>query len=42
MGVNMFILDSSARHELFGVNRNSYLAEVRAAAAKAGHAQAGK
>jgi hypothetical protein len=32
MGVNMFILDSIARHELFGVDRNSYLAQVRAAA----------
>jgi hypothetical protein len=32
MGVNMFILDSIARHELLGVNRNSYLAQVRAAA----------
>lgn len=36
MGVNMFILDSIARHELFGVDRNSYLAQVRAAAAQAG------
>ena len=35
MGVNMFILDSIARHELFGVDRNSYLAQVRAAAAQA-------
>jgi hypothetical protein len=42
MGVNMFILDSIARHELFGIDRNSYLAQVRAAAVKAGHAQAGK
>ena len=32
MGVNMFILDSIARHELLGVNRNSYLAQIRAAA----------
>jgi hypothetical protein len=32
MGVNMFMLDSIARHELFGVNRESYLAQVRAAA----------
>jgi hypothetical protein len=32
MGVNMFILDSIARHELLGVDRNSYLAQVRAAA----------
>jgi hypothetical protein len=36
MGVNMFILDSIARHELFGINRNSYLAQIRAAAEKAG------
>ena len=36
MGVNMFILDSIARHELFGINRNSYLARVRAAAAQGG------
>jgi aromatic-ring opening dioxygenase LigAB LigA subunit len=35
MGVNMFILDSIARHELFGIDRNSYLAQVRAAAAQA-------
>ena len=32
MGVNMFILDSLARHELFGITRASYLAQVRAAA----------
>ena len=32
MGVNAFILDSIARHELLGVDRNSYLARVRAAA----------
>jgi hypothetical protein len=32
MGVNAFILDSIARHELLGVDRNSYLAQVRAAA----------
>jgi hypothetical protein len=37
MGVNMFILDSIARHELFGIDRNTYLARIRAAAA----AQAG-
>jgi hypothetical protein len=36
MGVNMFILDSIARHELFGIDRNRYLAQVRAAAAQAG------
>jgi hypothetical protein len=35
MGVNMFILDSIARHELFGMDRNSYLAQIRAAADKA-------
>ena len=35
LGVNMFILDSIARHELFGINRESYLAQVRAAAARA-------
>jgi hypothetical protein len=34
MGVNMFILDSIARHELLGINRNSYLAQVRAAASR--------
>jgi hypothetical protein len=33
MGVNMFMLDSIARHELLGVDRNSYLAQIRAAAA---------
>ncbi len=38
MGVNMFILDSIARHELFGVDRNLYLERVRAAAAAAGKA----
>jgi hypothetical protein len=32
MGVNIFILDSLARHELFGITRESYLAAVRAAA----------
>jgi len=32
MGVNMFILDSIARHELFGVARESYVAQVRTAA----------
>ena len=32
MGVNIFILDSIARHELFGVTRESYLTQVRAAA----------
>jgi hypothetical protein len=36
MGVNMFILDSIARHRLFGIDRNSYLARIRAAAAQAG------
>jgi hypothetical protein len=36
MGVNMFILDSIARHELFGIDRNSYLAQIRAAAETAG------
>jgi Aromatic-ring-opening dioxygenase LigAB, LigA subunit len=33
LGANPFILDSIARHELFGLNRESYLAAVRAAAA---------
>jgi hypothetical protein len=42
MGVNMFILDSIARHELFGIDRNSYLAQVRAAAAQAGNPQSSK
>jgi hypothetical protein len=42
MGVNMFILDSIARHELFGIDRNSYLAQVRAAAAQAGDPQSRK
>lgn len=32
MGVNMFILDSIARHELFGITRDSYLQQIRAAA----------
>jgi hypothetical protein len=40
MGVNPFILDSIARHELMGVDRNSYLAQVRAAAARKAAAQA--
>jgi hypothetical protein len=40
MGVNMFMLDSIARHELFGVDRNSYLAQVRAAAARLGNVPA--
>ena len=39
MGVNMFILDSIARHELFGIDRNSYLVQVRAAAEQAGEPQ---
>jgi hypothetical protein len=42
MGVNMFILDSIARHELFGIDRNSYLAQVRAAAAQTGNQQSSK
>ncbi|HYY38989.1 MAG TPA: hypothetical protein VE801_14700 [Xanthobacteraceae bacterium] len=42
MGVNMFILDSIARHELFGIDRNSYLAQVRAAAAQARNPQSSK
>ena len=33
LGANLFILDSIARHELFGINRESFLAAVRAAAA---------
>jgi len=33
LGANLFILDSIARHELFGTNRESYLAQVRRAAA---------
>jgi hypothetical protein len=32
MGVNLFILDSIARHELFGMTRNSYLEQIRVAA----------
>lgn len=36
MGVNIFILNSLARHELFGVTRESYLAQVRAAAERKG------
>ena len=40
LGVNMFILDSIARHELFGINRSSYLVQVRAAAAQVEKAQA--
>jgi len=39
MGVNMFMLDSIARHELFGIDRNSYLAQVRAAAACSDNSQ---
>ncbi len=35
MGVNIFILDSIARHQLFGIDRQGYLEQVRAAAAKA-------
>jgi hypothetical protein len=42
MGVNMFILDSIARHELFGIDRNSYLAQVRAAAGQPGNPQSSK
>ena len=37
MGVNIFILDSLARHNLFGLNRESYLAKVREAAATTSH-----
>ena len=32
MGVNAFMLDSVARHELLGQNRESYMAKIRAAA----------
>jgi hypothetical protein len=32
MGVNMFMLDSVARHEILGVNREIYMSRVRAAA----------
>ena len=32
MGVNAFMLDSVARHELLGQSRESYMAKVRAAA----------
>jgi hypothetical protein len=42
MGVNMFILDSIARHELFGIDRNTYLAKIRAAAAQVGNPQSSK
>jgi hypothetical protein len=42
MGVNMFILDSIARHELFGIDRNTYLAKIRGAAAQAGNPQSSK
>jgi hypothetical protein len=31
-GVHTFILNSAARHEVFGVNRENYLKRVRAAA----------
>ena len=31
MGVNAFMLDSVARHELLGLNRETYMAKVRAA-----------
>lgn len=34
MGVNMFMLDSIARHELLGINRERYLEQVKAAARK--------
>jgi hypothetical protein len=32
MGVNCFIMDSIARHQLFGIDRQAYLGRVRAAA----------
>jgi hypothetical protein len=35
MGVNMFILDSIARHKLFDIDREGYLERIRAAAATA-------
>ena len=35
MGVNMFILDSIARHQLFDIDRQGYLDRIRAAAATA-------
>jgi|EndMetStandDraft_5_1072996.scaffolds.fasta_scaffold1654994_1 hypothetical protein len=31
-GVHTFILNSAARHEVFGVNRENYLKRIRAAA----------
>lgn len=36
MGVNIFILDSVVRHQLFGIDRQTYLERIRAAAEKAG------
>jgi hypothetical protein len=38
MGANMFILDSIARHQLYGIDRQSYLDRVRSAAAKSDRA----
>jgi hypothetical protein len=36
MGVDMFLLDTMVRHELFGIDRAKYLERVRAAAEQAG------
>jgi hypothetical protein len=34
MGANMFMLDSIARHQLYGIDRRSYLEQVRSAAGR--------
>jgi hypothetical protein len=42
MGVNCFMMDSIARHQLFGVDRQGYLDRVRAAAAASGAQRGGQ
>jgi hypothetical protein len=34
MGANMFILDSVARHHLYGIDRQNYLERIRSAASQ--------
>lgn len=37
-GAHTFILNSTARHEVFGVNRQNFLGDIRAAARKSDEA----
>jgi Aromatic-ring-opening dioxygenase LigAB, LigA subunit len=42
MGVNCFMMDSIARHQLYGIDRQGYLDRVRAAAAAPGAQRRGQ